>query len=240
MAEEKRVAVVTGGNKGIGFATCKLLAEQGHKVVLTARDEGRGKKAASELSGKGLDVVFHQLDVTDDNSIEELASWLDSEFGRADALVNNAGVMIDGGGVWGKSSALEPEYDVIRKTMETNVYGALKVANALVPLMKKNGYGRIVNLSSGMGQLSDMNGGFPGYRISKAAINAVTRMLASELSGTNILVNSASPGWVATDMGGHSAPRSPEEGADTSVYLATLPDGGPTGGFFKDRQPIDW
>jgi NAD(P)-dependent dehydrogenase (short-subunit alcohol dehydrogenase family) len=124
--------------------------------------------------------------------------------------------------------------------METNVYGVLRVTQALIPLMKKQNYGRIVNVSSGMGQLHDMGGGSTGYRISKTALNALTRIFASELQGTNILVNSVCPGWVKTDMGGENASRTPEEGVDTIVWLATLADGGATGGFFRDRKSIDW
>ncbi len=237
--KEKRVAVVTGANRGIGYAVAKALSQQGLKVVLTARDEEKGSKAAEELNREGLDVVFKKLDVADPADIEAFAKWIEKELGRADVLVNNAGVFLDGGGLFGASSGTSPELEAIRGSMETNVYGPLLLSAALMPLMKKLGYGRVVNVSSGMGQLSDMGGGSPGYRISKAAINAVTRVLASE-AGDNVKVNSASPGWVRTRMGGSAAARSPEEGADTIVWLATLPDDGPTGGFFKDRQPIPW
>ncbi len=153
-------------------------------------------------------------------------------------LVNNAGIYIDYQA--DSNSILNAKVDTLRQTIETNVYGVLQITQALIPLMKEQNYGRIVNVSSGMGQLNDMQGGSPGYRVSKTALNALTRIFASELKGTNILVNSVCPGWVKTDMGGSEAPRTPEQGVDTIVWLATLPDGSATGGFFRDRQPIDW
>jgi len=240
MADHERVAVVTGANKGIGFAACGLLAGKGLRTVLTGRDEKKVKRAADSLKEQGLRLIHHQLDVSDPESIKEFENWIYKEIGRADVLVNNAGVYLDKGGFGGNAAGLDTDLDTLRQTMETNLYGPLRMCQALVPLMKKNRYGRIVNVSSGMGQLADMNGGSPAYRISKAALNALTRIIASETSGDNILVNSAAPGWVATDMGGRNAPRSPEEGADTIVWLATMEDGGPTGGFFKDRRQIPW
>jgi NAD(P)-dependent dehydrogenase (short-subunit alcohol dehydrogenase family) len=149
-------------------------------------------------------------------------------------LVNNAGIYID------RNSVFDTQIDTLQETMETNVYGVLRVTQALIPLMKKQNYGRIVNVSSGAGQLSDMQGGLPGYRISKAALNALTRIFASELQGTNILVNSVCPGWVKTDMGGSNAPLTPEQGVDTIVWLATLVDDSPTGKFFRNRKLIAW
>ncbi|HSS66369.1 MAG TPA: SDR family NAD(P)-dependent oxidoreductase, partial [Gammaproteobacteria bacterium] len=137
-------------------------------------------------------------------------------------------------------SIFQAERELLRESFDVNTLGPLLVAKSLVPLMRRNDYGRIVNVSSGMGQLSDMDGGYPGYRISKTALNAVTVILARELEGTNIKANSVCPGWVRTDMGGDNAPRSPEQGADTIVWLATLPDDGPSGGFFRDRKRIAW
>jgi NAD(P)-dependent dehydrogenase (short-subunit alcohol dehydrogenase family) len=236
----KRISVVTGANRGLGLGVAEELASQGHLVVMTGRDAGAVKSEADKLYEKGLDVVSHQLNVKDDVSINRLARYLHDEIGGVDVLVNNAGVLLDGGGIGTKASVLTPEYDKIRETMEVNVYGALKVANSIIPMMKDRGGGRIVNVSSGLGRLSDMAGGYPGYRISKAAINAVTRMLSAELDGSGILVNSASPGWVRTDMGGPNATRSIEEGIDTIVWLANLPGDGPSGGFFHDRNQTDW
>jgi NAD(P)-dependent dehydrogenase (short-subunit alcohol dehydrogenase family) len=161
-----------------------------------------------------------------------LADWLAATHGRCDILVNNAGIVADPRG----SRVLDSKLATYRETLDTNLLGPLLLAQALVPLMKKNRYGRIVNISSGQGQLADMGVGTPAYRISKTALNALTRTLAAELQGSGILVNSACPGWVRTDMGGPGAPRTVEQGADTPVWLATLPDGGPTGGFFRDRN----
>ena len=157
-------------------------------------------------------------------------------------LVNNAGVFLDPGwqGTPGDSSALLADPETIRKTFEINTLAPLCLIQKFVPLMKKQGYGRIVNVSSGMGQLAEMEGGFPGYRISKTALNAVTKMIAAEVKETNVLINSLCPGWVRTDMGGKDAHRSVAEGADTIVWLATLDNGGPSGGFFRDRTAIPW
>ncbi len=238
MNTTKKVAVVTGGNRGLGFEASRQLAKQGYQVILTSRDEAKGKPAADKLQAEGLDVMFHSLDVTSDESSQKLAEFIRQQFGKLDALVNNAGIYIDSQA--GKNSVFDAKIDTLQKTMETNVYGVLRVTQALIPLMKQQNYGRIVNVSSGMGQLTHMGGGYTGYRISKAALNALTRILANELQGTNILVNSVCPGWVKTDMGGGAAPLTPEQGVDTIVWLATLADGGATGGFFRDRKPIDW
>jgi NAD(P)-dependent dehydrogenase (short-subunit alcohol dehydrogenase family) len=237
MSEESKVAVVTGANRGLGFETCRQLARRGIRVVLTARDPDNGKAAAETLRGEGLDILFRALSVTDVEGIQGLADFLRADIGRLDILVNNAGILPD---AHAASSIFVADLDRIRAAMETNAYAALSLVQALVPLMKVRGYGRIVNVSSGMGQLSDMNGGYPAYRLSKLALNGVTRILADELSGTNIKVNSVCPGWVRTRMGGPNAPRTPAEGADTIVWLATLADEGPSGGFFRDRQPIPW
>ncbi|MBI2313258.1 MAG: SDR family oxidoreductase [Betaproteobacteria bacterium] len=232
-----RIAVVTGANRGIGFEICRQLAKQGVHVILTSRDEAKGQLAAARLRKEGATLNYHQLDVTDVESIRRFALHLEEDFdGIVDILVNNAGIMIDPKG----SRALDSSVQIYRDTLETNVYGPLLMCQALVPMMRKRNYGRIVNLASRLGQLSDMGTGTPAYRVSKTALNVLTRMLAQELQGTNILVNSLCPGWVKTDMGGPGASRTVEEGADTAVFLATLPDGGPSGQFFRDRQPIPW
>jgi NAD(P)-dependent dehydrogenase (short-subunit alcohol dehydrogenase family) len=234
-----KIAVVTGANRGLGFETCRQLGKQGIKVILTSRDENKGKTAAGKLQSEGLDVSYYQLDVSNSESIKRLAEFIKSEFGKLDILVNNAGIMLD---YYENTddSIFNTNVDTLRKTMDTNVYGLLLLCQALIPLMKKHNYGRVVNVSSGAGQLTDMNSGYPTYRISKTSINALTRIFANELKRNNILVNSVCPGWVKTDMGGSNAPRSLAEGVDTIVWLATLPDGSPTGGFFRDRQPIAW
>ena len=231
-----RIAVVTGGNRGIGFEICRQLASAGLNVVLTAREASRGRKAAAALQSEGLNVISHPLDVTDAPSVAALAAYMAEMHGRCDVLVNNAGILINGGGI----SVMKESLDVMRKTVETNVYGPFLLTQALIPLMRKNRYGRVVNLSSGLGQLSDMGDGYPAYRLSKAALNALTCMFAAATAGSGILVNAVCPGWVRTDMGGRNADRSVEEGADTAVWLATLPAGGPSGGLFRDREPVPW
>ena len=231
-----KVAVVTGANRGIGYEICRQLARLGIHVVVTSRDALKGTAASDELAAQGLPVEFHQLDVTDAGGIQTLAVFLQEKFGGVDILINNAGIMPDPRG----SRLLDSELQTYRQAFETNVLAPMALIKALVPLMKKRGYGRIVNMSSGQGQLAEMGSGTPAYRVSKTALNAVTRITAAETRSTNILVNSMCPGWVKTDMGGPNAPRTVEQGADTAVWLATLPDNGPTGVFFRDRKPIPW
>jgi NAD(P)-dependent dehydrogenase (short-subunit alcohol dehydrogenase family) len=231
-----RVAVVSGANRGIGFEICSQLARAGVRVVLTSRDTAKGKAARKILSDAGLSVVFHPLDVTSARSIDALATFVAKEFGSADILVNNAGVLLDPRG----TRFIDSGIDTYRATLDINLLGALRVTQALLPLMIERNYGRIVNLSSGLGQLAGMGTGTPAYRISKTALNALTCIVAAETAGTNVLVNAACPGWVRTDMGGPDAPRTVAEGADTAVWLATLPADGPTGGYFRDRKKIAW
>ena len=234
-----KIAVVTGANRGMGFEACRQLGKLGFRVVLTARDAKKGKEAASALRDEGLDVVAHTHDVNDPQSAENLARFVESEYGEVHVLVNNAAEFFDieeGD----SASILATSKEVLTRSFETNTIGSVLTAQALVPLMKKTGYGRIVNVSSGMGGITEMNGGYPGYRLSKAALNASTRVLSEELKDDNIKVNALCPGWVRTDMGGENARLSPEEGVDTTVYLSTLPDDGPTGSFFRKRAPILW
>jgi NAD(P)-dependent dehydrogenase (short-subunit alcohol dehydrogenase family) len=231
-----RIALVTGGNRGIGFAICRKLAAEGYSVVLTARDAGEGRAAAKQLQDEGLKAEFHRLDVTSCRSIRACVAAVAERLGRIDVLVNNAGIMIDPRG----SRFLDTKLDTYRDTLETNFFGPLQLAQAVVPIMKANRYGRIVNMSSGLGQLSEMASGTPAYRVSKTALNALTGILAAEFGQSNILVNSMCPGWVRTRIGGESAPRSPEQAADTAWWLASLPADGPTGGFFRDRKAIAW
>jgi NAD(P)-dependent dehydrogenase (short-subunit alcohol dehydrogenase family) len=237
MNEHPKIAVVTGANRGLGLETCRQLGRLGLRVVLTSRDPSKGEAAAETLRGEGLDVRHHLLDVTREDQIHRLAQDIASGPSRLDVLVNNAGVFLDHYHPPG-NSVLDADLDTVRRTLEINLYGALRVSQALIPLMR--GEGRVVNVSSGMGQLAEMNGCCPGYRFSKVGLNALTRILADELANTRIKINSVCPGWVRTDLGGASATRSVEEGADTIVWLATLPDNGPSGGFFRDRQAIPW
>ena len=232
MTENARVALVSGGNRGIGLEVCRQLAERDLTVILGSRDEDSGRAAAEGLSGY---VVVHRLDVADGQSVDRLASFVEDEFGRLDVLVNNAGISNDEG-----QRGIDADLDRVRDALEANLLGAWRLCEVAIPLMQRNGYGRIVNMSTGLAALEDMGGGSPAYRVSKTALNALTRILASELRGSGILVNSVCPGWVQTDMGGSSAPRPVEAGADTPVWAATLPNNGPTGGFFRDRRPIHW
>jgi len=232
-----RVALVTGANRGIGFEIARQLAEIGNRVILGARNLAQGEAAAKILASNDVKAFAAELDVTDEATIEKLARKIDLDFGRLDILVNNAGILIDETDL---PSETAPQ--TTRTTLETNLLGPWRLCQAFIPMMKRNNYGRIVNVSSGAGALSEMSDSLyaPAYSISKTALNALTIMFASELRGSNILVNAVCPDWVRTDMGGTSAPRSAKEGADTAVWLATLPDDGPTGGFFRDRSKIEW
>jgi NAD(P)-dependent dehydrogenase (short-subunit alcohol dehydrogenase family) len=207
--------------------------------VLGARSLDKGKAAAEPLAAEGLVAPVVMLDVTDGASIRAAVAETMGLFGRVDILVNNAGVMLEHSGTPdGVASTIG--LDVVRATFEVNVLGPLAMSQAVLPIMRDQGYGRIVNMSSGMGQLSEMGAEHPAYRMSKAALNALTRTLAADLGEGAIKVNSMCPGWVKTDMGGQDAPRTVEQGAETAVWLAMLPDDGPTGGFFRDKKPIGW
>ncbi len=232
MAENGRVALVSGGNRGIGLEVCRRLAEEGLTVILGSRDEQRGREAAEGLAGE---VAVRQLDVADAGSVERLAASIENDFGRLDVLVNNAAISNDEG-----QSGAEADLDRVREALEANLFGAWRLCEAAIPHMRRERYGRIVNVSTGLAALEDMGGGSPGYRISKTSLNALTRILASELRGSGILVNAVNPGWVQTDMGGQNANRTVEEGADGVVWAATLPNNGPTGGFFRDRRYVAW
>jgi carbonyl reductase 1 len=266
MKEGSRVALVTGGNRGIGLAIVRELARRGFAVVLGSRDLAAGRRAANALADEGLDVGAEALDVADDASVAALARALGDAGGGLDVLVNNAGIMLDGF-----------DADIARRTVDVNFFGVLRVTDALAPLLRADA--RVVNLSSGLANTSDLPttlraqlqapdmdrgaaialmrsfvdgvragtyaaAGWPrsAYRVSKMGLNAVTGALARELSadGRRIVVNAACPGWVRTEMGGASAPRTVEEGARTPVWLATLPPGGPTGGVFEDERAAAW
>ena len=239
----KRVALVTGANRGIGYAISRRLGKQDVTVILGARDPQKGTEACSHLQGEGLDVHFELLDVIDEKSIKSAIERIQAHFGRLDILINNAGIMIDG-----EEDALNVDQETVRETLRINVLGPLMLCQYCIPLMQAGGYGRIVNMASGLGSLTEMADpesayagvGAPAYRLSKAGLNCITTLMAKEVRGDNILINSACPGWVRTDMGGDQAPLTPEQGADTPVWLATLPDGGPTGGVYRERTLIPW
>lgn len=239
MMADKRVALISGANRGIGLEAARQLARKGVLVVIGSRDLDKGQAAAQSIVDEGYPAEVVRLDVTDGASIASAVEEIARRHGRIDILINNAAILIDGPGGF-KSSLFELRADTARQTWETNVLGPLRLTQAVVPIMQRNGYGRIVNLSSGAGQLSDMRSGFPAYRLSKTALNALTRITASELASTNIKVNAVCPGWVRTEMGGAEAERPVEVGAETPVWLATLPENGPTGGFFRDLRPIPW
>jgi NAD(P)-dependent dehydrogenase (short-subunit alcohol dehydrogenase family) len=238
MSEYRPIAVVTGAYRGLGLETCRQLAELGYRVLLTARREAEGRGAAEKLAAGGADVRFAALDVTDAVAVKAFADELKSGYERIDVLVNNAGIFPDPPPGEPEASILEADLDTIRRALETNTLAALHLCQRLIPLMQ--GRGRIVNVSSGMGQLSDMNGYCPGYRLSKTALNAATRILADELAQTDIKINAVCPGWVRTEMGGANATRSVQDGARGIIWAATLPDDGPSGGFFRDGEPIPW
>ena len=231
--DRTRVALVTGANRGLGLETGRQLLAKGLRVVLSGRDEDALARAAAELDKDRVMTV--RMDVTDARSIQKAHETVKGRFGAVDVLVNNAAVLL-----YENDDALSIPADAYRETFDTNVFGVIEVCRSFAPPMARAGYGRIVNVSSGAGQLASMSTYAPAYSLSKAALNAWTRILASTYRQSGVLVNSVDPGWVRTDMGGPSAPRSVQEGADTIVWLATLPDRGPTGGFFHDRRPIEW
>ena len=230
--ENDRIALVSGGNRGIGLEVCRQLSGRGITVVMGSRDAEQGRAAAAELPDG---VVVHQLDVADPASVEGLARSVEEEFGRLDVLVNNAAISNDEG-----QSGVDADLDRVKEALEANLFGAWRLCELAIPMMRRNGYGRIVNVSTGLAALEDMGGGYPGYRVSKTALNVLTRILASELRGSGILVNAVNPGWVQTDMGGSGATRTVQEGAEALVWAATLPNNGPNGGFFRDREPVAW
>ena len=228
-----RIAVVTGANRGIGREVARQLADVGDTIYLTARNLADADAAVADL-GSPANLHSHQLDVTDPGSIDRLAATIEADHHRLDILINNAAIMYD---IWQRASAAD--LGVVREALETNLFGAWRVTLALLPLLRRSGHARIVNVSSGAGSLTYMGGGTPAYGISKVALNALTRMLAAELRGDRILVNAVDPGWVATDMGGRGG-GPVADGAAGIVWAADLPDSGPTGGFFYDSRPAPW
>lgn len=237
MAKSKdnvRSALVTGASRGIGFEIARRLTET-HNVIIGARDLTKAEKAAKKISSRKVTAI--ELDVTKESSIRKAAKDIDEKFGRLDVLVNNAAILIDASDLPG-----ETDIDLAKKTLDTNLFGAWRLSKIFIPIMRRNNYGRIVNVSSGAGTIASISKDLysPSYSLSKASLNMLTLMFARETFKTNVLVNAVDPGWVRTDMGGPNAPRSVEEGADTAVWLANLPDGGPTGKLFRDRKAIDW
>jgi len=230
---ERRTALVTGANRGIGYEACRQLGRRGMRVVLTSRDEAEGRRAAEHLRNQGLDVLYQILDVSSSASVEACARQLQQQDVAIDVLVNNAGVYV-------AEPILDATESAFLETLQVNLLGAWRMCRIFVPDMVARGYGRVVNVSSGMGQMTvrgEPSGG--AYGISKASLNALTRELANLVQG-DIKINSMCPGWVATRMGGSGAPRTPEQAVGTLVWLSSLPMDGPQGGFFRDRKSIPW
>jgi NAD(P)-dependent dehydrogenase (short-subunit alcohol dehydrogenase family) len=244
--QSQKIALVTGANKGIGLEIGRQLAKQNITVLLGARDEQKGTEAATNLSHEGLDARFVKLDVTDEATIKEAAKFIEEQFGKLDILVNNAGVNLEYGA--GVPTPSQVSLDTLKRTFETNFFGAVAATQLLLPLIRKSEAGRIVNISSNLASLTlHSNPSFDWYDVkqlaydsSKTALNAFTVHLAHELKDTKIKVNSAHPGWVKTDMGTDAALLTAQEGAQTPVWLALLPDDGSTGGFFFKEQSLPW
>ncbi|MES2771573.1 MAG: SDR family NAD(P)-dependent oxidoreductase [Pseudomonadota bacterium] len=238
----KKLAVVTGAARGIGLAVAEQLAAAHCKVLMLARHAPSLEQAAQQLISRGHDVVTHCADLNDQETPHNLAQRLQSEFGRLDILVNNAGVFLDpkDPSQAELGSALHADASCLLDSFSNNTLAPLRLIQALMPLLRASDAGRIVNVSSGMGQLSTMGGNWPAYRLSKTALNALTRLLASELQDESIKINAVCPGWCRTEMGGTDALRSAAQGASGIVWAALLPEEGPSGGFFRDGQPLAW
>ncbi|MCO4770408.1 MAG: SDR family NAD(P)-dependent oxidoreductase [Deltaproteobacteria bacterium] len=232
------VVLITGARRGLGRAAATALARQGYSVVLTARRVVDARAAALEVAEEapGSVVVAEKLDVTQGDDARRVAEFVMERFGRLDVVINNAGTILEDRSA---PDALGADPDLVLRSFENNALGALRVAQAMAPLLRAQG-GNIVNVSSGMGGLSDMDGGYAGYRVSKTALNAITRILHAELNMDGVRVNSVCPGWVRTELGGPGATRSLEEGVAGIVWAATLDSDGPSGGFFRDGVEIAW
>lgn len=237
-----KIALITGANKGIGLEIARQLGTQGITVLIGARDEKRGSEAAEKLQAENIDAHAVQLDVMNQESIDAAAKYIENQFGKLDILVNNAGIFID------NAPPSQLDMEILRRTYETNFFGVFAVTKAMLPLLRKAQAGRIVNISSGLGSLtqnSDPNYEFASaktlaYHSSKTALNAMTVQFAHELKDTPIKVNSADPGYVATDINNYNGKRTVEQGATAAVRLATLPDDGPTGSFFDENGVVPW
>ena len=235
----QKIAVITGSCKGLGYAiACQLAQQENIQVVLTCRQEQDGLVAQKRLSSENIQADFHMLDVTSGDSVQQITTWLQETYGRVDILINNAGVNPTKQPE--ESSLLTVQMETMLATFTTNVLAVARITQALMPLMRAQNYGRIVNVSTEMASLTSMGSDYyplaPSYRLSKVGLNGLTALWAKELQGTNILVNAYSPGWMKTDMGGPNAPFTADEGAETAVYLATLPEGGAQGKFFAEMR----
>lgn len=240
----KKIALITGANKGIGFETARQLGQKGITVLVGARDEAKARQAAEKLGKEGIDAHGIVIDVNDSASIRKAAAQIERDHGRLDILVNNAGVMLDDM----KKKPSEQSLEVWRKTFETNLFGLIATTQAMLPLLRKSEAGRIVNLSSILGSIHyHATPGSPiydnkvaAYNVSKSAVNAFTVQLAYELKDTPMKVNAAHPGWVKTEMGGEDAQMEIPDGAKTSVALATLGADGPNGAYMHMGETLPW
>lgn len=241
---EQKIALITGANKGLGFETARQLGKQNIKVLVGARDETRGREAADKLQSEGFEAEFVLLDVSDSQTHGAAAKYVEEHYGKLDILVNNAGIVLEGLSETPSDVSLE----TLRKTFDTNFFGAIAVTKTFLPLLKKSNGGRIVNVSSGLGSLAqnaDPNWDYKdvkplAYNSSKTALNAFTVILAHELKDANVKVNSADPGYTATDLNGNQGTKTVEQGATVIVHLATLPDDGVSGGFFDENGTVAW
>jgi len=236
----RKVAIVTGANRGLGHALTKALAEDDYKVFMVGRNKIEIDNASAKLQEAGLNIEGFEADVSKARHVTALSSYVQSQFDHLDLLINNAGVIIEPGGLDSQVTCFTINPELVEEAYSVNTVGALRLVQVFYDLLKKARQPRIVNVSSGMGSLNHIKAGWPAYRMSKAALNALTGILAAELEGTRIKVNSVCPGWVRTDMGGPNAERSIEEGIEGILWAAKLPPDGPTGGFFKDGKPLDW
>lgn len=234
MTTPSTIALVTGANRGLGRETARQLAQRGMHVILTSRSEA-GREAAAALKGEGLDVIFHQLDVSDGQSIAEAVEFVAETYGRLDVLINNAGIHYDT-----FQNTMTADFSIVEEAIRVNTLGPWRLSKAFYPLLRQSAAGRIVNVSSSSGSFADSWPGTPAYSLSKAALNMLTLKMGADLKDDGILVNAVCPGWVRTDMGGPEAPRNVTQGAASIIWPAFLPDNGPTGGFFRDGEPVSW
>lgn len=235
MATNTKLALVTGGNRGIGYELVKQLASKNFKVIFTCRDHKTGHEITESLNKSDLNATYLVLDLNNQDSIHQAAITVKEQYGRLDVLINNAGIYLDD-----NKRLVDMEPLTLEKTLETNFFGVYHVIRSFLPLMEKQGYGRIINVSSEYGEMSQMS--YPGigaYKLSKLALNGLTQLLASEVKG-NIKINAVDPGWVSTDMGGPTAPTTPQQAAESFIWLASIGSDGPNGKFFRGRTQIDW
>ncbi|MEL6673885.1 MAG: SDR family oxidoreductase [Bacteroidota bacterium] len=232
---ETPIALVTGASRGLGLETTRQLAQKGYQVILSCRNTAKGEAAIQGWKDVQDQIVVHELEINSEESVQRMLAFVQQTYGRLDVLVNNAAINYD---TW--QNALDADLAEVHQTIETNVFGAWRMIQAFAPLFQQQQRGCIVNVSSGAGAMTGMQGGTPGYSLSKAALNVLTIKAAHQLGQAGIKVNSVCPGWVRTDMGGASAPRSVAEGAKGIVWAATLASDGPSGGFFRDGKAINW